>query len=169
MVNVEGIGAVDRAMQALQQYPNAIGLGPGAANTTALTRALWDRADPRGAPVRGLIANISSALLLARSGAAVTESEYNRLAAFLPTVGDNYELAMSRLQQLRREYGEIMRARYRATGPEAGYRPIPMVDEILGGSSPAAPAPQPGPPVGLDRPAQAPRVLRFNARGEPIQ
>ena len=94
--NAQTMTNVDEALRMLDAHPDAVGLkrmGPDALN---------QRLDPEGVDARAMIANVGSLILHDRSGAAVTVSEWPRLAPFIPRMGDNAATARRKLQLLRK-------------------------------------------------------------------
>lgn len=60
--------------------------------------------DPKGVPARAAVSNIGSLKLHDRSGAAVTVSEFPRLAPFIPKVSDSPAVAAAKLQKMKTAY-----------------------------------------------------------------
>jgi hypothetical protein len=63
--------------------------------------SLYDRLDTAGIPVRASIADLGSALVQARSGAAVTDKEFERLQPFIPQQNDSGDMAEAKLRNMR--------------------------------------------------------------------
>jgi len=88
----------------------------------------WDEHFPpesqteEGIKLRGIIAEISSAILLERSGAAVTESEFKRAKPFLPEIGAPEKKTKVNLQMLRDIFTEGRDRIARHYTPDKGYR-----------------------------------------------
>ena len=85
--------------------------GPLSGGTGMLLGALPDkvaaRVDPEGVSVRSAIANFSSQIMNALSGAAVSEQEKKRLEAFLPTSSDDWQT----LRQKMTDYKGFLRSK----------------------------------------------------------
>ena len=114
--NSQTMTNVDEAIRLLDAHPDAIGLkrmGPDALN---------QRLDPGGVDARAMIANVGSLVLHDRSGAAVTVSEWPRLAPFIPRMGDNAATAKRKLTLLKKAM-EIETAELRSGGRGAASSP----------------------------------------------
>lgn len=85
---------IDKAIAAVTARPTAVGLRRSAGD------AINQRLDPDGVDARALVANIGSMLVHDRSGAAVTVSEYPRLAPFVPKITDDSQAIIKKLRQL---------------------------------------------------------------------
>lgn len=112
----EGAGllqTIDDALAELDAYPEAIGIKRGLGVVPGLG-GLEDLAnqniDPRGIAARAAISNVGSLQMHDRSGAAVSVSEFPRLAPFIPSVRDTPEAARIKLNQLRRHVQTIQNA-----------------------------------------------------------
>ncbi len=104
-----------------------------------LPNQILNRIDPEGVDTRAQIADLGSLVIHDRSGAAVTASEFPRLAPFIPTEKDDAASAKKKVARFVQVYREEMEASQAAYGPESGYRQ-------LGGASKSAPAA----PTGFD-------------------
>jgi len=130
----EGTAQLDlirRAREGLRRYPNAVGIsrGLGALPGMGLIGdAVNQRADPQGVAVRQDLANLASMTIKDRSGAAVTISEFPRLAAFIPNVYDTPEKIQSNLDALERELQIVLNALQNGA----------TLDELRGGASPVS-------------------------------
>ena len=105
-----GIQGVDDALAKLQ-HPKATG-ATGPVNVlpgSELVRQYTDT--PEAIDARAAISNIGSLKLHDRSGAAVTVSEFPRLAPFIPKVSDSPVAAKRKLDNLKSEY-ERMQAEW---------------------------------------------------------
>jgi hypothetical protein len=89
--------------------------------------AIVDAADPQGMNVRQLIGQLSSLKIKDVSGAAVTASEFPRLAQWIPQVGDTKEQLTSKLQNFQRELDAINSEMGQQYGQGSGYRPDPIL------------------------------------------
>ena len=63
----------------------------------SLPSTVANRLDPSGGPLRGAISQMSSVIMHALSGAAVSEQERKRLEGFLPTAQDNLETIQQKM------------------------------------------------------------------------
>lgn len=93
--NTTTVSTVDKALKALKGHPDAVGLKRG------WNDLIDQHFDEEGVDARALIANVGSQIVHDRSGAAVTVSEYPRLAPFVPSIHDSQETAAKKLRQLR--------------------------------------------------------------------
>jgi hypothetical protein len=93
--NRQAIATIDDALTRLQQHPDAVGFLRGRID------AVDQRADPEGVGARAAIADIGSLELHNRSGAAVTVSEWPRLAPFVPRATDSPETVTKKLARLK--------------------------------------------------------------------
>jgi hypothetical protein len=89
------LAQLDKAIAELKANPDAVGW-KGYAPDFALNRA-----DPAGTEARASLADIGSLKLHDRSGAAVTASETPRLKPFIPSISDDYQTALTKLQRMR--------------------------------------------------------------------
>jgi hypothetical protein len=148
-----GIANIDRAIELIDERPGSLGTRhkiPGMETISQFT-------DPEGVPARAAVSNVGSLKLHDRSGAAVTISEFPRLAPFIPSPGDKPEVAKSKLSGLKREYETIRDEWARGTNTS-----------ILGGSRPKTPT-APTKPVPAAAPGQwdadkEARYLEWKAR-----
>jgi len=100
-----GAAGIDRAIELIDAKPNSVGPQykiPGA-------ELAGQYLDPEGVPARASVANVGSLKLHDRSGAAVTISEFPRLAPFIPTAGDSPAAAKAKLKGLKAEYEVIQK------------------------------------------------------------
>lgn len=109
---------IESALAELAKHPDAVGWMRGRVD------AIDQRIDRGGVDARALIANIGSQIVHDRSGAAVTISEYPRLAPFIPAMTDDAQTVTKKLKQLAQA--------------------IALETELLGGSVPGG-APQADP------------------------
>ncbi len=96
-----------------------------------LPNQILNRIDPAGVDARAQIADLGSLVIHDRSGAAVTASEFPRLAPFIPTEKDDNASAQKKLKRFVQVYKEEIEATQQAYGPGSGFRQ-------LGGAKPAA-------------------------------
>ena len=98
-----GISNIDRAIGLLDERPSSVGPRYGIPGAELAGQYL----DAEGVPVRAAISNVGSLKLHDRSGAAVTVSEFPRLAPFIPTAKDSAPAAKHKLEGLKKEYETI--------------------------------------------------------------
>jgi hypothetical protein len=93
------------SMANLQNAIKQVELHPGAfgAQNYLLPDAVIQRTDPGGVPARAGVANLASMKIHDRSGAAVTVGEIPRLRPFIPNVGDEPSVVVSKMRDLFRE------------------------------------------------------------------
>lgn len=101
-----------------------------------------NRMDPAGVDTRAAIADLGSLVIHDRSGAAVTASEFPRLAPFIPTEKDDAATVKKKLTQFTRNYQAVIDDTtefYRSSGYKV---PIEVLKSGKGDgkSSPASPA-----------------------------
>lgn len=72
-----------------------------------LPAAILNRVDPSGVDARAAIADLGSMVIHDRSGAAVSASEYPRLAPFIPTATDDAATVKKKLTRFVSEYKRI--------------------------------------------------------------
>lgn len=99
--NGSALGKIDRALAAVDEYPDAFG------SKNMLGDAIRQRTDPKGITGRALIADIGSLKIHDRSGAAVTAAETPRLKPFIPNVNDHPETIKKKLALFQQEYKAI--------------------------------------------------------------
>jgi hypothetical protein len=87
-----------------------------------LPNQVLNRLDPKGVEARAAIADLGSLVIHDRSGAAVTVSEFPRLAPFVPTEKDDADAARKKLRGFVRVFREEMDALQGTYGPDNGYR-----------------------------------------------
>lgn len=157
--NAATLSQIDSAIAEVTANPGALGLVnavPGAEIITQYT-------DRKGVPARAAVADIGSKQINDRSGAAVTISEYPRLAPFVPKASDHPDVALAKMRKLREKIAEEQQLFMSAYGPEQGYRATPLIPSqgqlpasTQGGAVPPAsnastggPAINPNDPLGL--------------------
>lgn len=104
--NVQKMSVIDAAIEELGQYPDAVGPKRGMTPGWLRDRNVPMVGDPQGVMPRALMANLSSLEIRDRSGAAVTAAEFPRLQPFIPSVGDDYETVIKKLQGMKRVIAE---------------------------------------------------------------
>ena len=127
--NDMSIKRIQEALDLLKKYPDAIGfknLLPGQA---------LDRADPKGVAARSAIGDIGSLVIHDRSGAAVSQSEMQRLG-FIPTPTDRADNAKTKLEAMLRWAKAGQQGLSETYSEDQGYKPSPT----LAGKNKAAPA-----------------------------
>lgn len=95
--NMAQIAIINDALTELEAHPKAVGLTRG---LPGIGDRLDTRTDPAGVGARASIANIGSLKMHDRSGAAVSVSEFPRLAPFIPAVSDPPEAIRVKLKKL---------------------------------------------------------------------
>jgi hypothetical protein len=96
--NISQLAVIEDALKELDAHPGAVGLLRG---LPLVGDRLDPRADPAGVAARAQIANIGSLKIHDRSGAAVSISEFPRLAPFIPLLSDPPEAIRVKLSKLR--------------------------------------------------------------------
>lgn len=100
--NNKSLRQIDKAVAALDSYPNAVG------GTNALIPDfVQQRADPKGVAARAIISDIGSLIIHDRSGAAVTAAEMPRLRPFIPNVSDTAATVKKKLANLKSAIAEM--------------------------------------------------------------
>jgi hypothetical protein len=103
--NHKQMAVIDDALKELDAYPDAVGLKRGLGELVPGMGNIGDawnqRKDSKGVAARAQIANIGSLVIHERSGAAVTISEFPRLAPFVPRINDTPATIRTKLAKLR--------------------------------------------------------------------
>lgn len=81
----------DRVQKELDAFVESGGTGGSGLVLGSLPSTLANRIDPQGTQLRSAMSQMSSVIMNALSGAAVSEQERKRLEGFLPTTSDNIE------------------------------------------------------------------------------
>ena len=106
--NHEQLSVIDDALKELAANPQAVGL-KRAVGDLPLMGGIADyinqRQDPEGIGARAQLSNVGSLIIHDRSGAAVTISEFPRLAPFVPRVGDTPDTIRKKLEKLKQNIG----------------------------------------------------------------
>lgn len=89
---------IDEALAAVAAHPDAVGLNRGIPIVGDMVNQRWNR---EGIGARAAISDIGSLVLHDRSGAAITVSEFPRLAPFVPSIKDTPEAVTAKLTRLR--------------------------------------------------------------------
>lgn len=125
---------IDAALVEYDKHPEATGgLLRDVADVVPITATAITKYDqnkhPELVPAQAAIANIGSLVIHDRSGAAVTISEFPRLAPFIPAKGDKPEVVRAKLKSLRQQ---IERLNAEMEGPEtASGSADPEFDALL--------------------------------------
>ena len=104
--NFKNLDLVQQALAAVAGRPESFGFKRGAAiipGMGQLGEAINQRVDPEGVTARQLVGQVSAMKIKDISGAAVTVSEFPRLAAFVPLVWDTPEKIRANLERFERE------------------------------------------------------------------
>lgn len=103
--NQTQLSIIDDAVSELDRHPQAVGTKRGAGDFVPFLGGVSDKinqhVDPEGVNARASLANIASLVIHDRSGAAVTVSEFPRLAPFVPRVSDDPATAKKKLAKLK--------------------------------------------------------------------
>lgn len=153
IANRASLGQIDRAIQAVEENPDAFGL------SNYMGDAIKQRTDPKGVDPRAKVADIGSLKIHDRSGAAVTASETPRLKPFIPGVTDDAKAIITKLKNLRANMEAQIEETEQFYSPESGYRPMggkgaPAVDNSV--------PPITVPPAGAALSAAAQALLQAN-------
>lgn len=149
--NTASLDLIRRAREAVQARPESFGLSKGISLLPGMGQigdVINQRTDPEGVAARQLVGNLSSRLIKDRSGAAVTVSEFPRLAAFIPQPYDTPEKILQNLDALERELQVVNAALANgATLAELGAGATPVAPVPRGTpAAPVAPTQQAAPP-----------------------
>jgi hypothetical protein len=149
--NVQAINTIDKALDVMKNpredaQPSGRTAGFLSRNLGQTGDLIAQTIDPAGVPARALLADINSQLLLARSGAAVTEGEFKRLVSLLPAASDKPEVIQQKLQQVRDTYAGILKGQAGQYTQKNGFIPHEGAQAIISGQAqaPAGGAPKPG-------------------------
>lgn len=111
--NAASLDLVRQALQAVAARPESFGLKRGVGmipGMSQLGEAINQRTDPEGITARQLVGQVSAMKIKDMSGAAVTVSEFPRLAAFVPLAWDTPEKIRANLLRFERELMIVMEA-----------------------------------------------------------
>lgn len=120
----QGLTNIDQALAALEQNPGAVGWSnmiPGAQTV----KQLWS--SPQDIATRAQVSNIGSLVLHDRSGAAVSASEFPRLAPFIPSASDSAKAGAAKLREMKRIAEDELGLYAGTYGPDNGYRESPLL------------------------------------------
>ena len=87
--------------------------------------------DPQGTDARARIGQIGGLIIKDTSGAAVSLSEDQRLAKWVPLVTDNPTVAYSKLQNLKRELNQRNAAMDETYSEDQGFRPFKSTADVV--------------------------------------
>lgn len=118
----QAISNIDDAIKTIEAYPGALGLS----NMFPGSQTVRQYSDPQGVEARAKVANIGSLVLHDRSGAAVSASEFPRLAPFIPSASDSAETAVKKLQNMKKIAEEELGLYADTYSPSNGYRASPI-------------------------------------------
>lgn len=152
--NTATLDLIGRARQAVQQRPESFGLRRGISLLPGMGQigeVINQRTDPEGVEARQLIGNLSSRVIKDRSGAAVTVSEFPRLAAFIPMPYDTPEKILANLEALERELRVVTEALANGATLEelssgGSGTPLPAAQPQSGAATPTPTSNVPPPP-----------------------
>ena len=117
--NNTALSKIDRAVNAVKDYPDAFGLKRVAGDT------INQRVDPEGVTARAIVADIGSLKIHDRSGAAVTAAETPRLMPFIPRITDTPDTIKKKLASFKQEYDQIQGDISSIYSKEQGYKELP--------------------------------------------
>jgi hypothetical protein len=123
------IKRIQEALDLLKKNPDAIGL------KNIIPGQVLDRADPKGVATRSAIGDIGSLVIHDRSGAAVTQTELQRLG-FIPTPTDRADNAKTKLEAMLKWTKMSQQGLSETYSEDQGYKPNPA----LASKNKAAPA-----------------------------
>lgn len=137
-----GVTLISNLDKALGEYSGVPDAKPSDRTAGFISRnfgQLGDQAaqimDPGGVRARALISDVTSQIMLARSGAAVTEGEAKRLIGMIPSPADKPQTIIEKLGQIRSTYAEMLRNQTAQYTPKNGFIPHEGAERVLGGSS----------------------------------
>jgi hypothetical protein len=121
--NQQNINRVDRALTAVKKNPEAV----GPANMVPGSGLIRQYTNPEGVEARAGVADIGSMVIHDRSGAAVSASEFPRLAPFIPSPNDPPATVQKKLQNFKRVYEEETDLLRQTYSKGQGYRESPIL------------------------------------------
>jgi hypothetical protein len=137
----QGLDNIDKAIAAVEANPGAFGM----VNAIPFVERAR-QGDSGGVDARAQVANIGSLKLHDRSGAAVSASEFPRLAPFIPSSSDSPKAIVTKLKKMK-EIAEGELGLFTDTySEEGGYKPSPILSKRVAaaaakGAKPAQAAP----------------------------
>lgn len=149
LANADSLRKIQAARAALDKYPQ--GIGPG---NYVQPGPLKDWLDPGGVDMRARLADLASMTLHDRAGSAMTSQELESVKPFIPNATDTPDTARKKLEKFEEEVRNILTDQYKTFGPDAGYRRLPAVEEVLKGARKET--------------ASAPRVIQYDATGKRV-
>jgi hypothetical protein len=142
----QGLSNIDQAIAAVEANPSAFGM----VNAIPFVERAR-QGDAGGVDARAQVANIGSLKLHDRSGAAVSASEFPRLAPFIPSSSDSPKAIVTKLKKMK-EIAEGELGLYADTyTEEGGYKPNAVLTRRRAASVPVSATPA-APPAGDGRP-----------------
>jgi hypothetical protein len=129
------LSKLDRTLAALDDRPESVGL------QNFLPDTIIQRTDRDGVTLRALIADLSSAKIHERSGAAVSAAEFPRLRPFIPLTTDTPNTIRQKLANFKAEMEAIIADTEVSFGEGSGYAPISTPAPAAPAASASAPAP----------------------------
>jgi len=149
--NNTNINRVQRALRLIGALPTQEGeeADPNATGLKGLLPGgILNRVDPKGVEARAAIADLGSLVIHDRSGAAVSASEFPRLAPFIPSANDDAATVKKKLTRFYEVYKQEMDALQGTYGPDNGYKEFKVGGDSGAGTPrekpPAAAAPAAG-------------------------
>jgi hypothetical protein len=99
--NETTLKSIDNAIKKIEKNPSALGL------QNIVGENLSQRLDKKGVPVRAAVSEIGSKKVHDLSGASVPASESKNLMPFIPTVTDDSDVALDKLNNMKRYYEDM--------------------------------------------------------------
>jgi len=122
---------IDKAIEAVQANPGAFGLVNAIPGVERMRQG-----DTPGVDARAQVANIGSLKIHDRSGAAVSASEFPRLAPFIPSSSDNPTAIVQKLKQMKQIAESELGLFADTYNEDAGYRPNSVLKRSAQPASP---------------------------------
>ena len=119
----QSISNIDSTIQAIKDYPDALGF----TNAIPGSQSIRQVTDPKGVAARAQVANIGSLVLHDRSGAAVSASEFPRLAPFIPSASDKPDAAIKKLERMKQIAEEELGLFADTYSSDNGYKASPLL------------------------------------------
>lgn len=116
--NLAALRKINSAIAAINRRPQSIGIGTG-----MMGDAFTQLHDPDGTDTRAAVGEIGAQKIHDLSGAAVSASEAPRFKPFVPSVGDQPEVALQKLERFRDNLKAQINEGLNYYGPANGYRP----------------------------------------------
>jgi hypothetical protein len=137
----EAQGLIDLVRRARSLYdPANLGTenvtGPVKGRLAPLQKA-FGMQSPKATQAQQALSNITTTLTLLRSGAAVTDAEFRRLSALVPSQNEDEESVRQKLDNLSKEIDVVLSAKKDAFG-QAGYNVSGFGQPTAGRAKPAA-------------------------------